>query len=343
MTDEPNEPQPEDFSTFEAKAKEPDAEPRKDDDPPQVNDKDDTLELGGDDAPKVEDDDDKDGKTRSRHPSQRIAHYRYIAGEAERERDEARQELAAIKGGGQRPTDTTVEAIKAREPKFDDKNPDGSDKYEFGEADPLYSEDRQDWKLDLREATKADATKAEQQKTAATREITGKLETGMANIEKTGPEKYTDFEEKIEGAIEARGGEPLHPMVSIGIAVSPAGADIAYRLATDEAAATKIETLAKTNPRAAAMEFGELEGQYLDTEEDTDLDLNDPLDMARMIGRERARRKGLNKSAAVERKVTKAPEPAEHRSRGANGQFETREDTPNFAEFERMAKRAAAK
>jgi hypothetical protein len=105
--------------------------------------------------------------------------------------------------------------------------------------------------------------------------------------------------------------------------------------------ADKIEKLAQTNPRAAAMEFGELEGQYLDNEDDADLDMNDPLDMARMIGRERARRKGLTKGAAVERKVTKAPEPAEHRSRGANGQFETRPDTSNFGEFEKMANRKA--
>jgi hypothetical protein len=89
------------------------------------------------------------------------------------------------------------------------------------------------------------------------------------------------------------------------------------------------------------MEFGEREGQYLDNEDDADLDMNDPLDMARMIGRERARRKGLTKGAAVERKVTKAPEPAEHRSRGANGQFETRPDTSNFGEFEKMANRKA--
>jgi hypothetical protein len=69
--------------------------------------------------------------------------------------------------------------------------------------------------------------------TEAQQEVVGKLHDGMAAIEKAGPEKYEDFETKISEAIEARGGEPLHPMVSIGIAVSPAGADIAYRLATD--------------------------------------------------------------------------------------------------------------
>jgi hypothetical protein len=334
MTDEPNvQPEPESFAEFEARAKAPDAVPEAKAEPA----KDDTLELGGADAPQLTEEQKAEAeKNRSRHPSQRIAHYRAVAGEAERERDAARAELAALRGGGKAPAPATEQ-----EPRHDDKNEDGTDKYEFGEADPAFTKDlaRYEGRQAYREERQKEAE--EGKKNAAQQEVVGKLHDGMAAIEKTGPEKYEDFEAKINEAVEARGGEPLHPMVSIGIAVSPAGADIAYRLATDEAAATKIEKLAQTNPRAAAMEFGELEGQYLDNEDDADLDLNDPLDMARMIGRERARRKGLTKGAAVERKVTKAPEPAEHRSRGANGQFDTRADTSDFGAFEKMANRKA--
>jgi hypothetical protein len=106
----------------------------------------------------------------------------------------------------------------------------------------------------------------------------GKLQAGLSSVETTGAEKYEDFEAKISEAVEARGGEPLHPMLSIGIAVSPAGADIAYRLASDESIAEKIEKLATTNPQQAAVAFGELEGEYVD--DDADLNLADPLDRA---------------------------------------------------------------
>lgn len=330
MNDEPTaQPaaEPESFEQFEAKSKAPEAQPEAKVEPAKE-----PLELGGTDAPKATDDDvAAEEKKRGRPWSHRVDILTAKLREAERERDE----LRAGQGKAPAAVAPTLDEVTAKEPKPED--------FDFGAADPDYLEARQDWKLDVRDAKARDesgkAAEANKQ-TEAQREVVGKLETGMAAIEKAGPEKYEDFETKINEAIEARGGEPLHPMVSIGIAVSPAGADIAYRLATDEAVAEKIEKLAQSNPRAAAMEFGELEGQYLDNEDDADLDLNDPLDMARMIGRERARRKGLAKGAAVERKVTKAPEPAEHRSRGATGQFETRPDTPDFGAFEKMANRA---
>lgn len=330
MTDEID--QPESFETFEAKTQEP---PKVEEQPKAAETatdkpKDDTLELGGEEAPKVEEDD-GESKTRSRHPSQRIAHYRWQAGEAERERDEALARLAAIE---------TKPAPAESAPDPNARNDDGSDKYEFGEADPLFIKDMA--RFEVRQTLKEERAKDAEQgkKTAEQQEISGKLNEGMAAIEKAGPEKYTDFEDKITEAVEARGGEPLHPMVSIGIAVSPAGADIAYRLATNEAVAANLEKLAQTNPHAAAMAFGELEAEFVDN--DSDLNLADPLDMARKIGRQDARIAGKGKASAVERKVTNAPEPAEHRSRGANGQFETRADTPDFPSFERMANRRTA-
>ena len=55
--------------------------------------------------------------------------------------------------------------------------------------------------------------------------------------------------------------------------------------------------------------------------------------MARMLGRERARRKGMTK-APVERKLTKATAP-ERQARGGTGQFEVGDDTEDFAAFEK--------
>ncbi len=322
MTEEPTE-QPESFVAFEEKAKEPEGQ-REVKEPSEVSDKD-TLELGGDEAPEVKEDEQPEEKKRSRPWSQRVDNLTARLRDAERRAAEAEARVSP------------QEETKEQAPDPFAKNDDGSDKYEFGEADPQFLRD--DARFAVREELRAEREKTAEgdKKTAAQREIVGKIETGMASIEKAGVEKYDDFEAKIGEAVEARGGEPLPPLVSIGIAVSPAGADIAYRLATDEKAASKIENLARTNPRAAAMEFGELEGQYLDNEEDNDLNMDDPLDMARLIGRERARRKGLKPGAV--RKLTQAPEPAEHRSRGANGQFETRPDTEDFAAFERMANR----
>jgi hypothetical protein len=283
---------------------------------------DDTLELGGEEAPVATEEDKaeeeaKDEKKRSRPWSQRVDILTARLREAEREAAELR-----ARAGGDKADD--------------DPAPDpNSDKYEFGEADPQFIRDfaahaaRQAIKEERAKAAEADAA------TAGQREVAAKLHEGMANIEKTGAEKYEDFEAKIAEAVDARGGEPLPPLVSVGIAVSPAGADIAYRLATDEAASERIEKLAQTNPQQAAIEFGKLEGEYLDDDSDADLNPADPLDMARMLGRMKARLSGKRAPNPVERKTTKAPAPPETRARGGNGQFEVSDDTEDFAAYER--------
>lgn len=294
---------------------------------PEAKPADDTLELGGDDAPELTDEQKAEAekeKGRSRPWSRRVDNLTARLREAERERDEA-----IARSSGKTTETPTLEQVEAKKP--------NADNFEFGQADPDYLDALTDWKLDVREAKTADerrkagetnAVEAKKQETVA------KLNEGMANIEKVGTEKYNDFEAKMTEAVEARGGEPLHPMVSIGIAVSPAGADIAYRLATDETVSDKIETLAKTNPHAAAIAFGELEGEYLDDDGDADLNPADPLDMARMVGRERARRKGLGGKAG-EVKTTKAPAAQTERARGGAGQFEVDDATNDFAAFER--------
>ena len=281
------------------------------------------LELGGEEAPEAtpEQVEAEKEKKRSRPWQQRVDILTARLRETERENAELR-----TRGGAEQ-----VVEEKAPDP--------NDDKYEFGEADPKFIADQ--IRHEMRQEAAAERAKAKEadERTRAQQQIVGKLHDGMASIEKAGPEKYDDFEAKVKEAVEARGGEPLPPLVSIGIAVSPAGADIAYRLATDEAASDKLEKLAQSNPQQAAIAFGELEGQYLDNDDDADLDPRDPMDMARMLGRERARRKGLNK-APVERKTTKAQAP-EVKARGGNGQLEVDDSTEDFASFERkhMGKR----
>jgi hypothetical protein len=283
-------------------------------------DKADTLELGGDEAPKVEDkadehedadEHDEEKKTRSRPWSKRVDILTARLREAE---SRAAQAEARLAGGD----------------KAEDKEPDPSDgKYEFGEADPAYLKDlaRFEARQLIADERKEAAAQAEQQA------FVGKLNEGMASVEKAGTEKYEDFEAKISEAVEARGGEPLPPLLSIGIAVSPAGADIAYKLASDPDASEHIEALAKIDPKKAALAFGEIEGEFVDS--DTDLNLDDPLDMARMLGRMQARLKGKGKSEPAKVVTTKAPKPPEHTSRGASGKFEVDDDTEDFAAFEK--------
>lgn len=295
---------------------EPDTKPE-----PDKPEDDDTLELGGEDAPEVKEGEEK--KTRSHHPLQRINVLTARLREAERERDELK-----AKAAGTQEQPKSLEDVTAAKP--------DPQQFEFGEADPGYIEALTDWKLDLRDARRGEERKAadERAKETQARDALAKsLNDGMAAVEKAGTEKYDDFEAKITEAFNARDGEPLPPMVSIGITASPVGADVMYRLATDEAAAAKLEKLAGTNPQQMAIAFGELEGQYLDNDDDTDLDPKDALDLARMIGRERARRKGLTKPTEI--RTTKAPKPAEHKARGSSGQFEVADDTDDFAAFER--------
>lgn len=288
--------------------------------------KDDTLELGSDEAPKVEEtEEEKAKRIRSQRWDKRVDNLTARLRTAERELAEAR----AGTGGGK----AAPAAPKAPDPNA--KNEDGTDKYEFGEADPKYIKDSALFEVTetlRKEREEAGKVSAE---AAAQHEVVSKLNEGMANVEKLGSEKYDDFEEKIQEATEARGGESLHPLIGIGIAVSPAGHDIAYRLATDEVAVEKIEKLAKTNPNAAAIAFGELEGEYME-DDDSDLNPADPLDLARMLGRERARRKGGGaKKVDPTTKITRAPKPAESRARGGTGQFEVSDDTDDFAAFEK--------
>lgn len=218
-------------------------------------------------------------------------------------------------------------------PKEEAKAPERPDPnaYEFGEADPAYIDALTDWKLDTRDAERAKATEASQEQ----QQLIAKVTSGVSSAEVAGKAKYADFEAKVAAAVEARD-TPLPPPVTVAVAMSPVGGDLIYRLATDEAASEKIESLAQSGAmRPMAMAIGELEGEY--TDDDSDLDVSDDLDMARMLGRMRTRMKGGAKPAVPVVEVTKAPEPPQERARGGGGKFEVGGDTNDFAAFERMA------
>lgn len=208
--------------------------------------------------------------------------------------------------------------------------------FEFGEADPAYIEKLTDWKIETREAEKAKAEGVQREQQA----MVDRIQTGIATAEETAKAKYDDFDARVAEAVEARAGEPLPPVLSIALGVSPVGGDLIYRLATDEAMSEKLEKLAKGGPQsmnALAMAMGELEGEYIEGSDDSDLDMSDNLDMARMMGRMRARLAGKSAPAKPVVTTTEAPEPPQHRVRGGAGKFEVGADTTDFAAFERKA------
>lgn len=211
--------------------------------------------------------------------------------------------------------------------------------FEFGEADPAYIDALTDWKIDSREAERTKASEV----TQARQQFVERINTGVSTAETTGKEKYPDFDAKVQEAVEARAGEPMPPILTVGIATSPVGGDIIYRLATDDAVSAKLEKLAKggeASQQGLALALGELEGEYIADGDDDDLDIADQLDMARMMGRMRARLKGAGpKPEAAKVVTTNAPEPPAERARGSAGKFEVGADTNDFAAFERMANR----
>lgn len=303
----------EDFAAFEAKvsAAEPTEAPKE----VEAEAVTEPVEEAADDVadetteePKAEDDEPK--KRRSKPASERIAELTARLRETERERD----------------------ALKSPSETKPLEKPDPAD-FEFGEADPDYLDKLTDYKLETRDAEKAKQTEAQQ----AEQQKRDELQAGIAKAEEAGKAKYDDFDAKITEAVEARGGVPLPQLLSTGISLSPVGGDITYRLATDEAISERLETLAQTNIQACALAFGELEGEYLTDDTDADLDMTDQLDMARMLGRMRARLKGSKPVEKPAIKLTNAPEPPKERARGGSGQFGTAPDTTDFAAFEKLA------
>lgn len=297
------------------------------DEPLELTDGDEAVDVAEDEDGGEPDPADDKGKRRSKPASQRIAEERWRRGEAERERDELRARIATLEG---KPAETVTEPPV---------EPDPAD-FEFGAADPEYT------KALIKHSTETEAHKrseaeAERSKADAAvneqRAMQQRVHEGVQKAETDAKAKYEDFDARIEAAVEARGGEPLPPVLTVALGVSPVGGDLIYRLATDDAVSEKLEKLAKGGPQAMnalALAMGELEGEYIDGTDDSDLDTSDPLDMQRMLGRMRARLAGKGVKAKPVVKPTEAPEPPEHRARGGAGRFEVAGDTKDFAAFE---------
>jgi len=306
-----------DFSAFEAAANsgEPVVPEPKADEPLDLTANDEAVEAAEGDEGGEEDADSEGRKRRSRPAHLRIA--QEVA-----KRHEIQRELDALRAKYEAPATVS-----------DKPRPDPA-QFEYGEADPAYLEALTDWKLDAREAERAKANAAH----STRQQFVDKINTGVTSAETTGKAKYPDFEAKVSAAVEARGGDPLPPILTVGIGISPVGGDLIYRLATDEKVASRLETLARGGQPAAnatAMALGELEGEYLPDDDDADLDVADPLDMARMLGRLRSRMKGVKAPAKIT--TTSAPEPPAQRARGGSGQFQVSADTSDFAAFEKLA------
>lgn len=305
------------------KVEEPETEKPVTEEPLELTDEVEEEEASEDEQEAANDDEEEESKKgRSKPADKRIADLTAKLREAERREAAANERLKALQTGEKKEAEAPVKP-----------NPDD---FEYGESDPAYIDKLTDYKLELRdhERSKKDAENNEQQA------MIQRFETGIAKAEIAAQAKYEDFDQKITEAVANRGGEPLPPLLTVGVSVSPVGGDILYRLATDEAVSTRMENLAKQGGRGAnalAMELGKLEGEYLDNDDDGDLDMSDPMDMARMMGRMRAR---LNRPVKEDKptvRTTQAPEPPKQRARGSSGKFEVDGTTTDFLAFEKQA------
>lgn len=279
---------------------------------PDGDDEGDEAEEGSDEEPK---------RRRSKPASARIAELTAKLREAERRAERLEAE--------QREQQDTEQAEAPTAPNAAD--------FEYGESDPKFIDAMTDYKIAKRDHERA-VSEGESRKQAREAERRQAMqEQFAARLEKAEAEaqaKYPDFDEKIAAASAARGNQPLPPVVSVGVATSPVAGDVVYRLATDNAASDRIEAAAGRSPHAVALAIGELEAEYLEADDDGDLNPADPLDMARMNGRLRGRLMG-KKPAQPEVRPTEAPEPPAKRAKGGAGRAKVGVDTDDMKAFMR--------
>jgi hypothetical protein len=241
------------------------------------------------------DDEDDDHPSRKKPAHKRIAELTKARREAERERDEMRAELAKLKTGATN-DNAAPDLSDLKEPNADD--------FEFGMADPQYIAALTEYKVEsrLRQREAEQAQNAEKQRiTQMATELDSQWQAKAAE----GAKKYQDFDEVVLESAAANEW-PCPPLVAMAIAASDQGADIAYHLAKNTAEATKLAKLAQSDPFEAIRQFGRLEARFENS---------------------------ANDNAKVDRKVTKAPEPAKERVRGSSGQFKAPADTSSLADF----------
>lgn len=238
--------------------------------------------------------------------------------EGDRRRSKPAKQRIAELTAKLRETERQLEAMKAPEQVADAELPARPDPKDFtyGDADPDYTQQLIKWTVENTVAERRQAEAIQQQRDAQM----ARIQAGVAKAEAEAQDKYSDFDQRIADAVEARGGTQLPPVLTIGISTSPVGGDLLYRIATDDAVSDRLESLAG-NPKALAMAIGEVEGEYLSDMDDADLDMADDMEMARLMGRMKARLRGAKapQPAKPEIVVTNAPEPPANRARGGAG------------------------
>lgn len=179
-----------------------------------------------------------------------------------------------------------------------------SDAYEFGEADPKYLRDLAKYEVKKELAEERQLNEAQQQRQQMTQVATTLDDQWKAKAE-AATEKYPDYAETVLETAAA-GEWPCPPILAMAISASDQGSDIAYHLATNRKEAEELAGLAQSDPFEAVRRFGRLEARFEAKTNDTQ---------------------------AVERKVTKAPEPPTQRARGGSGQFTVADDTDDLDAF----------
>lgn len=228
--------------------------------------------------------------------------------EAEREAAKLRADLEAIKTQLESKTEKTDTSQKSKDdgrPNPDATNEDGSAKYELGEFDPQYQADLVNYLFEQREkeaAAKAAKT-AEEARIQAQREA---LETNWQ--EKLGPaqERYPDFMEKGQQLVDSFDGidQAYGEYLTSTLMSMEFGPDVLYYLASNPDEAKKI---VDSGPTKATVSLGRLEAKFADAAQE----------------KQKARPK-----------VSKAPAPPAHRTKGsAAAVVDVADDTDNLDDF----------
>lgn len=225
---------------------------------------------------------------------ERIAQLTRKSGDKDRELAAERAEKAELKARiealerGERPA---AEADGDKAPSPDDKNPDGTEKYAFGELDTQFVKDMA--KHEARQIVREERARDEQtRQEQAAREAAEAQQASWADQLETAATTHPDFVEKV-----FRGGEAnayaLNKETFEMAQDSTVGAQVLYHLAS--------------NPKEALALYN----------------IDDPVERARSFGRLEARfESGAQppKAANPTTNPPKADPPAEH-ARGSNGQF----------------------
>lgn len=159
-----------------------------------------------------------------------------------------------------------TQKVDPNEPRPDEVNEDGEDKYPLGEFDPAFIRDltRYSFKRELEDERAATTAKAEQQKLADERT---RLETEWSGKLETAKEKYPDLIEKNVTLLDTfKDLDPAYgDYLANTIMSMEYGPDVLYHLATNTAEARAI---VNAGAAKATMLLGRLEARYLLQDDD---------------------------------------------------------------------------